>query len=571
MPLSFFQRDLDDIFAYQTPKVAKIKDRKLGLLRLGLMVCIAFYIIVWQILYKGQHLNVGPVNGVFRLQLQQPTVEGCDPFHLGCRPNFTSMRELSYCSQNHKPWTSPEDPLLRHKKLPCEYWDATELVQASDEGFLVPTRIEMFRQARGCFPSEANNWSCKGELYDFLDESGHIQSRSSGSAEPLRDVFIADMERFTLLIDHSFRRQGGMQAENMEMLGEWLDCPRHDATLSCKARKILCVHDKCPKGALVSITRGDYMSLLGLRSSHQARLRTATLRTATKSASKAAAKAGVKLEAEDGEGLAEERSGLALARKLATGILETSPVAVLKGDVFRMGQLLDIAGVSLDSAGNMTGETIRQRGVVVVIQIEYSNLSPWMGLTINPWSTGPTPKYKYRVTTRPSYDYRSRKVFGDPTDEIRTVREYHGVRLVVEQTGRMAVWDTMQFLLVLTTSLGLMAVSNYVTDFLAIYCLPRSADYARAKYQDAEVTDPLPAEVDHKLVKGYSRRAHSMIRHKIGMDAPPAKLHAQSLEKTPVLDSEVQAGRGAVRNPPATALLESTVPLGNQQAASART
>ena len=65
----------------------------------------------------------------------------------------------------------------------------------------------------------------------------------------------------------------------------------------------------------------------------------------------------------------------------------------------------------------------------------------------------------------------------------RIVQNRHGIRVVVVQTGQLAVNNIQAFLLTLTASLTLLAISNTVVDSLAIYVLPQKQLYKMFKYK----------------------------------------------------------------------------------------
>merc|ERR1719277_2690518 len=58
----------------------------------------------------------------------------------------------------------------------------------------MPTYIETFNMV-GDFQSN-------GGYFDFLDENGDVE-RGNGSAAPVTEFYVADVERMTVLIDHS--------------------------------------------------------------------------------------------------------------------------------------------------------------------------------------------------------------------------------------------------------------------------------------------------------------------------------------------------------------------------------
>jgi len=110
-----------------------------------------------------------------------------------------------------------------------------------------------------------------------------------------------------------------------------------------------------------------------------------------------------------------------------------------------------------------------------------------------PWKVaGPTLHYTYRVTKHASHDdFIHRQVHpGGPKDpkNSRVVKEFNGIRVLIEQSGSHAVWNNIQLLLILTTTLALMAVSNCITDSVALYCLPNSDEYWSIKYEHPRAT-----------------------------------------------------------------------------------
>jgi len=248
-------QDPDELFAYPTPKIVIMKDRYLGLMRIMLMVFIFFYIFIFTILYKGAHLQKTDVEGVFRMTLRHPTEELCDPFLVGCEANFTPMTKLPYCSESPARYVTPDGQ--EATKRPCQYWDYIESGMPADGGLFVPTRVRRFQQERGCEPSEANGWQCSEHgsvLYNFEDTaSGGLQTPGDAGlheAAPLYDIFVGDVDHFSLLLDHGFRNSLGLQANDFSMNGYWLECPSADApTPSCKEHLIVCGHSDCPRGS----------------------------------------------------------------------------------------------------------------------------------------------------------------------------------------------------------------------------------------------------------------------------------------------------------------------------------
>jgi len=505
---------LDTLFPYPTPKIARIKDSKLGLLRAALMCIILIYVVGYQIMWRGNHLEMQDLAGVYQMQLDHPTRNSCDPINVECMQNFTSMSTLPYCSQS---------PAASSIKLPCQYWDAQQLTQVTDQGLMIPTHISTYFQTPGCKPSVGNNWTCIGWLYDYLDKKGETQSRR-GQASPIEDIFVADIERYSLMVDHSVRSTLGHRYYASEMTGYWLDCKNeHQSDVGCVPRPIHCDKRSCygkdaetekeklrPDLESHPKFRGDRRSLTLLQTQTQ-------VTPGNSPDLKEVALHGTGAElSEDGDEV-DSDSMAALQLMKGEDLLYSPPVqptpkeaparadhldslgvvSLDQGDIFRIGMLLKAANVSLDTRRHnipsWVGGSYRSSGFVLVVRIHYTNVESWLGLKVLPWKVaGPTLHYTYRVTKHASHDdFIHRQVQpGGPKDpkHSRVVKEYNGIRVLIEQSGSHAVWNNIQLLLILTTTLALMAVSNCITDSVALYCLPNSDEYWSIKYERPRTT-----------------------------------------------------------------------------------
>merc|ERR1719203_507746 len=224
------------MFAYETPRIASIRDRKLGLLGMLLQLVVFSYIVVYQIAYKGEHFKVEKVDGVYRLQWQQPTQDSCNPMDIDCMSNLPDIRKLNYCSQ------SAEHGIVESAKRTCIYKDAWELPIQLPAGVLLPTHIQTYKQARAC---SAEAPEC---LRKYLFEQGSGKYRrlheGIGEAKAATNVFVTDVEDFSMLIDHSFStRSNTMSFDDYQMQGYWMDCSKGGNT--CEKKPIKCVHERC--------------------------------------------------------------------------------------------------------------------------------------------------------------------------------------------------------------------------------------------------------------------------------------------------------------------------------------
>lgn len=507
--MKIFGQDPDELLQYHTPKIVVVKDAKLGCLLLSLKLAIFCYIFIWTILYQGSHLEKTDIEGVFRVTLRHPTKDLCDPFLIGCEANFTPMSALPYCSESGTEYTTPGGQ--EANKRPCQFWDYVESGMPADGGIFVPTRVRRFHQLRGCVPSEANGWQCNDNgkvLYNFEDVAhGGLQTtggEQTAEAAPLYDIYVGDVEHFTILLDHGIRDAKGLQENDFSMNGDWLDCPSA-ATPSkeCKRHRVVCGHSECPDdsvsvgGAGAEAMKAEQQEALsGASALLGSRQRLGSRRLRPPEGMRVRPQPGqhghldVEDIAVDGPSVGFQRSGYGLL----PGSFEGFPVAANRiGDIFDLGSVIKMAGLSMDDmAGSGARGTRRENGMVLVIQIEYTNthISSWLGLRITPFSEPPHPTYTYRVFTTAASAYQMTKTFNDPADSSRIIRVYNGLRIVVEQTGQMANWSIAKFLVTLTTALGMLAVATTLTELIMLNLLQKKDQYKNTKFYETEDMNP---------------------------------------------------------------------------------
>lgn len=76
LPGSLCGVDIDDLFPFATTKTVHIRDARLGILRIALMVLIVIYIGVWQLFAQRKYLLNLPASGTARLSLEEPHTRG---------------------------------------------------------------------------------------------------------------------------------------------------------------------------------------------------------------------------------------------------------------------------------------------------------------------------------------------------------------------------------------------------------------------------------------------------------------------------------------------------------------
>jgi hypothetical protein len=126
-------KDLDEVFAYATPKVVKILDRRLGLLHLALTLAVLLYILISVLLFEKAYLFRETPLGTVRLSARAPSWL------------FKENRTLpAYCVQSNL--SAGYD--ARHLVLPCMTMDQfSPGFEPTGEGNIyIPTRFNTTTQ-----------------------------------------------------------------------------------------------------------------------------------------------------------------------------------------------------------------------------------------------------------------------------------------------------------------------------------------------------------------------------------------------------------------------------------------
>jgi len=165
--------DLDEVFAYETMKVVRVKDRYLGMLRILLLLGTFIYIVVFVlVLQKKYLLNVMPVGATYTSLLKPPGI-------------VTYTNQYPYCSNyNDSSLNLPPEIM----QLPCVVWDELEALFPPDEldAMMVTTRVTQSIQQRVCEEAGpcAQPW---------------VTISTTGS------MFLADINNYTIKVEHSFQ------------------------------------------------------------------------------------------------------------------------------------------------------------------------------------------------------------------------------------------------------------------------------------------------------------------------------------------------------------------------------
>eukprot|EP01101_Sappina_pedata_P001130 TRINITY_DN11239_c0_g1_i1.p1 TRINITY_DN11239_c0_g1~~TRINITY_DN11239_c0_g1_i1.p1 ORF type:complete len:403 (+),score=80.14 TRINITY_DN11239_c0_g1_i1:82-1209(+) len=174
--------------------MVRIRDRRLGLLHYISLFLIISYVFGWTIMYEKRYLLMDQPLGSLRLSLQKPV-------------NPRALAQLDYCSQ-----TQPNINGISNN--PCQYWDQNLVMFPSTEqqAIFVTTRTTLTNMTLECSWSEPN-----------------CTYTQAGPAT----IYVADIERFTLMIDHAFTAPVmGLQKNANSLIGQLLDSEGNEMVLN---------------------------------------------------------------------------------------------------------------------------------------------------------------------------------------------------------------------------------------------------------------------------------------------------------------------------------------------------
>mmetsp|Transcript_19027 Transcript_19027/g.44724 ORF Transcript_19027/g.44724 Transcript_19027/m.44724 type:complete len:744 (+) Transcript_19027:119-2350(+) len=151
------------------------------------------------------------------------------------------------------------------------------------------------------------------------------------------------------------------------------------------------------------------------------------------------------------------------------------------GDVFSLGELLNLAGVDLDNDFNMDEWTTRQAGTALEVRAVYNNLYPvWSSFGYQPV------RYHYEVKELMLPYFSKIKLSPVQPSDYPTTRWYevqHGVIIRFKVGGEFGFFNLVFFGLMLCTALATTAFAGKVTDCVGLYLHPKRDNFFHLKYE----------------------------------------------------------------------------------------
>ncbi|KAG0272285.1 cytochrome c oxidase subunit 1 [Linnemannia exigua] len=404
----------DRFFSYETFKVLRVRDRRLGGLYRLFQITILLY-IASSIIYQQRYLKTeNVINGAVRVTLKAP-VDGLTT------PGYCKAPTVPTAAQPSLPGSTP----------PCLYWGSNDILyEPGVDGALVTTRASITQY--GPFNNETTNPNkCDVNVPIVAGCSPH----SAPTTLLLPTSLVADIERFTLMLEHSIRGQAtGLQIRSGNM----------------------------ESGLLRDSASGEVLKTFTDQSRYVPESIASTTTTIVKNSSDTTVTAS------------------------ATAKMESGKMVHLAGDVMTVGEFLKAAGVNLEdistSPSASVNETVRSSGIVVIVVIQYA-AKGWNPNKIS---------YEYLPKAIPDQEYKVIETIRDFRGGNRVEINRHGIRIVFSQAGQLGQFSLMTLLTNLVAAVALFKVANIVVELMMLRLHPQKKIYTRAKFEHAK--DGVPVQ-----------------------------------------------------------------------------
>jgi hypothetical protein len=356
--------------------------------------------------------------------------------------------------------------------------------------FIPTSKVEM-EEVKHCDPRSENAYACEDE---------YRKTGTSAEGYYLNETkmqYYANIEDYLIQLTSTYHR-AGIVGTSLDHPGHYLECLSQDRSKKEMSwyERLSSRHIKCEDERRVALecTPGSICTKRGLR----------TMEDIEKEIEEKALE-DIKKKQEDFVKKTEEgMSGLQILGAGASGRALralhhrrqsslTSPIAsqpdAVKsldvfateyGDTFKLGKMLQLAGMNLDAHSNMMGETTRMTGSVLEVEVQYGNLLKFLS------SFGFSQVYytysmKERMLPYVSKEYLSPKQPDDYPLRRRYVVE-HGIMINFVVGGEFGVFNVVYLLIMLTTAIALLGSAAKITDLMAIYVHPLKRNYFHLKY-----------------------------------------------------------------------------------------
>lgn len=180
-------------------------------------------------------------------------------------------------------------------------------------------------------------------------------------------------------------------------------------------------------------------------------------------------------------------------------------------DYFPVSTLLAAAGIDLDSVSQGTSHSVRFRGVKAVLFIEYMNTVPFSGKTSGSEDNNGGITYIYKLQQLNSLtSMQDVSWLNYPLERLLLQRS--GILLTAVQTGQVGKFDFATLMLTLTTSLTLLTVSGIIVKVVATKLIGEKQYYESIMVDESDPYTVVQQqkELFHMSERELRKRCHEM-------------------------------------------------------------
>eukprot|EP00928_Gymnodinium_smaydae_P055861 TRINITY_DN3932_c0_g5_i1.p1 TRINITY_DN3932_c0_g5~~TRINITY_DN3932_c0_g5_i1.p1 ORF type:complete len:502 (-),score=6.70 TRINITY_DN3932_c0_g5_i1:161-1666(-) len=468
---------------WSTEKHVEIQDAGLQCVNVAGISFVVVYVVFYEMLYHGSHLESVPVTGAHEIHIRHPTVNYCDERKVAnCHANLSLFESQPYCLESKLKYAGV--------KLECEHWTSHVAEAVDGDGASLTTMIRKYNATRTSFPSLRLNFSQDEYVFTLL-----------------KQFYLMDIERFWLKIEHSMTSaKEGLSSKSSLLTGYYRSCD----SSSCPLQPMQPLPGdfgvppasegkQQPSPAASSPIPGKMGKISTNTSLLQSRA-LATRRTSSRVRNGALARKShtflVKTRTRSlrvAKEHAASSTGRVNALKTRGESTRGEPFVLLRPgrwsrkevDVIPFQYLLDAVNVSLDDPYKKV--TYRQRGLVLTITLRYVNtqadMFDFVGLRLFPWSESPLVTklpWDPEGHTRARYVMSVRKneqgyIFDENEGQLYTGDSYiqrrrNGIYIDVVQSGEILVWSWARLAIHVSAAVGLLRVTSRLTRFWAWAC-----------------------------------------------------------------------------------------------------
>jgi hypothetical protein len=238
--------DLDTLFAYRTPRIVAIRDMRLGLSLLSLQLCIGSFVLIYQVILAQNYMSLSDVVGSVRLQMLAPTSEyrwsnGSAPYCAGVtQDQLFGPRAIDFSIDANAGTYAftpggKTDGAVWFQQRACEFLDESGALPLAETD-----RVFLSTEERVTYQS-VNSSECGATL----NSSKCVFSPPYNKNNPnvTRRAFVADVEYFTLLVDHNMNAPLAKLAYTVKQMAGFLLDRNSDPIDACAAYSM---YPSCP-------------------------------------------------------------------------------------------------------------------------------------------------------------------------------------------------------------------------------------------------------------------------------------------------------------------------------------